>query len=193
MKRIVWCAGILLLIVATSVAQTNPKKTTTKKAAPPNTVSQNKDAKNTNKNAGNVVTLNTANNYSAKSNSSILLFPQTTYKVTDPILTTLDKRAGGANVSFNKSGIIGMPKRAYGFADGRILLRTTGAVTSGTQTGSGAVGTGTSQATFGSIGAPMNVNGKSPYAGIKMWGNAMNMNIIRRDSSVHTPLNGYDH
>lgn len=77
-----------------------------------------------------------------------------------------------------------MPKRAYGFANGHIILNTTGAVTSGTQTGSGAVGTGTSLATFGSIGAPMNVNGKSPYAGINMWGNAMNMQVIRRDSSV---------
>ena len=65
-----------------------------------------------------------------------------------------------------------------------LFLNTTGAVTSGTQTGSGAVGTGTSLATFGSIGAPMNVNGKSASAGINMWGNAMNMQVIRRDSSV---------
>ena len=79
-----------------------------------------------------------------------------------------------------------MPKRAYGFANGHISLGTTGAVTSGTQTGSGAVGTGTSLATFGSIGAPMNVNGKSPYAGINMWGNAMNMRISNTDSSVRT-------
>lgn len=77
-----------------------------------------------------------------------------------------------------------MPKRAYGFANGKIIFNTNGAVTSGTQTGSGAVGTGTSLATFGSIGPPMNVNGKSPYAGINMWGNAMNINITGRDSSA---------
>lgn len=120
----------------------------------------------------------------AKANTNTLSVLKNNYTVTDPILTTLDARANGANIRFNKSGIVGMPKRAYGFANGHILFNTTGAVTSGTQTGSGAVGTGTSLATFGSIGAPMNVNGKSPYAGINMWGNAMNMQMIRRDSSV---------
>lgn len=188
MKRIFWCAGILLLINAATEAQTKSTKAKTK-SIQSKTVSKNKAADKTTANAGNMVTLNTNTSYPAKTNRSILFSPQTTYTITDPILTTLDKRANGANIPFNKSGIVGMPKRAYGFANGRIVLTTTGAVTSGTQTGSGAVGTGTSLATFGSIGAPMNVNGKSPYAGINMWGNAMNMTIINRDSSVRlTPL-----
>ena len=75
-----------------------------------------------------------------------------------------------------------MPKRAYGFSNGHIILNPSGAVTSGTQTGSGAVGTGTSLATFGSIGAPMHVNGKSSYAGINTWGNAMNLTVTQKDS-----------
>jgi hypothetical protein len=189
MKRIFWCAGILLLINATTEAQTKSTKAKTK-SIQSKTLSKNKAADKTTASAGNnTVTLNTNTSYPAKANRSILFSPQATYPVTDPILTTLHRRANGANIPFNKSGIVGMPKRAYGFANGRITLATTGAVTFGTQTGSGAVGTGTSLATFGSIGAPMNVNGKSPYAGINMWGNAMNMTIINRDSSVRlTPL-----
>jgi len=184
MKRIFWCAGILLLINATTVAQTKSNKTKTKQAVQSKTASKIKAGDKSIPNSGNIETLNTTSGYPAKANTSILVSPQTTYTIKDPILTTFNKRANGANISFNKSGIVGMPKRAYGFANGRIILATTGAVTYGTQTGSGAVGTGTSLATFGSIGAPMNVNGKSPYAGINMWGNAMNMTIIRRDSSV---------
>lgn len=189
MKRIFWCVGTLLLMNATTLAQTKSAKGKAKQATQPKTVLKNKSVNQTTANPGNTLTLNSNSSYSAKANRSILSSPQTTFTITDPILTTLDRRAGGANIPFNKSGIIGMPKRAYGFANGRIILTTTGAVTSGTQTGSGAVGTGTSLATFGSIGAPMNVNGKSPYAGINMWGNAMNMTITTRDSSVRlTPL-----
>ncbi|MBO9681831.1 MAG: hypothetical protein J7502_04030 [Flavisolibacter sp.] len=184
MKRIFWCAGILLLINATTVAQTKSSKSKTKQAVQSKTASKNKAGNKSISKSGTIETFNTTAGYPAKANTSILFSPQTRYTITDPILTTLNKRANGADISFNKSGIIGMPKRAYGFADGKIILATTGAVTFGTQTGSGAVGTGTSLATFGSIGAPMNVNGKSPYAGINMWGNAMNMTIIRRDSSV---------
>lgn len=188
MKRIFWCAGILLLIDATAVAQTKSKKT--KQAAQSKAVSQNKAGDKSASNSGNTIKLDATTSYPAKVNTSILVSPQNTFTVTDPILTILDKRASGANIPFKKSGIVGMPKRAYGFVNGRISLTTTGAVTSGTQTGSGSVGTGTSMATFGSVGAPMNVNGKSPYAGINMWGNAMNMTITRRDSSVRlTPLN----
>jgi hypothetical protein len=181
MKKVFWEAGFLLLINAAMLAQTKENKR--KQAAQPGAVLKNKDSGNMKANAGNTVTLTTTGEYSAKSNTSVLSSPQKTYTITDPLLTTLNKRANGADISFNKSGIVGMPKRAYGFANGHLVLKTTGAVTSGTQTGSGSVGTGTSQATFGSIGAPMNVNGKSSHAGINMWGNAMNMTIMRRDSS----------
>jgi hypothetical protein len=183
MKQVFWCAGIMLLINTTTVAQTKSKRAKAKQAVPSQTSQKNK-ADELIKASDKTVTLNTTASYPAKSTTSILSSAQKRFMVTDPILTTLDKRANGANISFNKSGIVGMPKRAYGFANGRIILTSTGAVTSGTQTGSGGVGTGTSMATFGSIGAPMNVNGKSPYAGINMWGNAMNMTITRRDSSV---------
>jgi hypothetical protein len=181
MKRIFWCAGILLLINATTLGQA---KSRTKQTVQSKTVSKNKANAKAISTPGNTITLNITSSHPAKANRSILISPQTIYTISDPILTTFNKRASGANIPFNKSGIVGMPKRAYGFANGHIILTTTGSVTSGTQTGSGAVGTGTSLATFGSVGAPMNVNGKSPYAGMNMWGNAMNMTITPRDSSV---------
>jgi hypothetical protein len=120
--------------------------------------------------------LSSTGSYPAK--ASTLSVANNNFTVADPILTTIDARANGANISIGKSGIVGMPKRAYGFANGRLLLHSTSATTFGTQTGSGAVGTGTSLGTFGSNGPAMSVNGKSPFAGINMWGNARNMNIL---------------
>jgi hypothetical protein len=184
MKPMILCTGILLLVSVWAQSQTKKSKlkqaTASKSPATTNSINQPATI------SSNTVSLTSAANYSAKANTSSLLM-QNRYTITDPILTTLDARAEGANVRLNNSGIVGMPKRAYGFANGHITLRTTGAVTSGTQTGSGAVATGTSLATFGSIGASMNVNGKSNYAGINMWGNARNMNITGRDSSVRIP------
>jgi hypothetical protein len=183
MKRVFWYAAVFFLINATVKAQTKSKRTIKKQAVHSNIVSANKAVPDKNINSSNT-TLNSTSGYAAKANTNTMSVIKNNYTVTDPILTTLNARANGANIRFNKSGIIGMPKRAYGFANGHISLTSTGAVTSGTQTGTGAVGTGTSLATFGSIGAPMNVNGKSPYAGINMWGNAMNMNITKGDSTV---------
>lgn len=159
MKRMFLWTGIILLISTGMQAQTKSKKVNKKQTDHSKTDS-----------ASYTTILNTSASYPAKANTNTLAVLKNSYTVTDPILTTLNARAKGENIRFNKSGIIGMPKRAYGFANGHLMLSTTGAVTSGTQTGSGAVGTGTSFATFGSIGTSMNVNGKSPYAGINMWG-----------------------
>jgi len=174
------CAGMLLLMF-TSVKVEAQRKNAREKATPRSkTVSANKATAN----PPGTISLNSIGSYPAKTTTSTLSVLKNNYTVSDPILTTLDARANGANIQFNNSGIVGMPKRAYGFANGHILLTTTGAVTSGTQTGSGVVGTGSSLATFGSVGSSMNVNGKSPYAGINMWGNAMNMRITGKDSTV---------
>ena len=183
MKQMFLCAGIFLLISTAAQSQQTKSKSKIKKATHAKTASAKETASNSN-NSPSTVTLNTTGSYSAKTNATALPSLNNNYMITDPILATLNARANGANIQFNKSGIVGMPKRAYGFANGHITLATTGAVTSGTQTGSGAVSTGSSLATFGSIGAPMNVNGKSSYAGINMWGNAMNMEILRTDSSM---------
>jgi hypothetical protein len=176
MKRMILCAGIFLLISANALSQTKSKKQ--------RTAEQHKNPGSTNNadRSSATLTLNSSGSYDAKGTASGLSTLKSNYVVSDPLLITLSARANGANIQFNQSGIVGMPKRAYGFSNGHIILNPSGAVTSGTQTGSGAVGTGTSLATFGSIGAPMHVNGKSSYAGINTWGNAMNLTVTQKDS-----------
>jgi hypothetical protein len=180
MKTILYYTVLLLLILSVQ-AHAQKKSTKGKTSQKSKTAITNNPAA-----SASTLMLNSVGNYPAKANTNTLPMPTMNYMVADPILTTLSARANGANIRFNNSGIVGMPKSAYGFANGHISLKTTGAVTSGTETGSGGVSTGTSLATFGSVGAPMNVNGKSPYAGINMWGNAMNMHISVRDSTVRT-------
>lgn len=177
MKRMICSVLVLFLIAGAAQAQSTKKKSTKKQS----TAKSTKSTKSSNKSAAssNTVTLTSVSSNMAKANTS----SPTRLSISDPILTSLDARANGANVSVGKSGIIGMPKRAYGFANGHILLTSTGATTSGTQTGSGSVGTGTSLGTFGSVGPSILVNGKSPYAGINMWGNAYNLNFRRTDST----------
>jgi len=184
MKAIIWFVGIIFLISNNAQSQSWAKKTKTKQVIYSNKASKNKPTGKSMGDASTIISLNSVTSYPAKANVNLVSDFKNGYAISDPILTTLDARANGANIRFNNSGIVGMPKRAYGFANGHILLYTTGAVTSGTETGSGLVGTGSSLATFGSIGAPMNVNGKSPYAGINMWGNAMNLSIKSGDSSI---------
>jgi len=181
MKRMIICAGFFILVTANARSQSKSKTEETKH--------QKGKAVSTNKeiiSSSNSFTLNSTSTYSAKASTPGISTWKNNYSVSDPLLTTLSARANGANIQFNNSGIVGMPKRAYGFSNGHIVLNSTGAVTSGTQTGSGAVGTGTSLATFGSVGAPMNVNGKSPYAGSNMWGTAMNMSVTQRDTAVRS-------
>lgn len=179
MKKIILFSGILILSTITVHSQITKKKASKKaetaEASPVKTASNKKLIK-----ASHPVALGSTNSYSAKSNA-----PSTPLRLTisDPILRSLNRRADGADIKINKSGIVGMPRSAYGFANGHLTLSTSGSTTSGTQTGSGLVGTGTSLGTFGSAGPALQVNGKSPFAGVNMWGNAMNLNVIRLDST----------
>src|SRR5689334_15374235 len=184
MKRMILSAGIFLLLNAAALSQTKSKK-----EGEPQQQKHHVATNTVKDRSSNTLTLNSSVSYDAKANASGLSTWKNNYTVADPLLMTLSARANGANIQFNNSGIVGMPKRAYGFSNGHIVLNPTGAVTSGTQTGSGSVGTGTSLATFGSIGAPMHVNGKSSYAGINTWGNAMNLTVKETDSFGRlTPL-----
>jgi hypothetical protein len=169
MKRMILCAGLLCFIGAHVGAQNTKKKSSTR-----NTVKQP---------SSTVTTTVSTGSYTARSPASASSGTGT-LTIADPTITALNAKANGNPVTISKSGIVGMPKRAYGFANGHLSLTTTGSTTSGTMTGSGAVGTGTSLGTFGSNGPAMGVNGKSPYAGISMWGNARNLYITHGDSSV---------
>jgi hypothetical protein len=183
MKKVMMCAGILLLVTISVQSQTKTKQS---KGQTNNTSSKLK--------SNPVVSLNSSGEYAAKG----LLIPvasRNQLTISDPILKAMDARASGYNTRISNSGIVGMPKTAYGFANGHLTLRTTGSTTSGTQTGSGSVATGTSLGTFGSLGPGLSVNGKSPYAGTIMWGTARNMYLplnnqyIRGNPSIKKALN----
>jgi len=92
------------------------------------------------------------------------------FSIADPTINVMNMRAAGADINFRNSPIAGMPKSTYGVANGKLLLRSTTATTSGTAYGSGAVGTGTSIIGTGTSEATLGTNGKSPYAGTWLWG-----------------------
>lgn len=118
---------------------------------------------------------------SGKSDSTVVLVntnsypafatkPDVKFRIADPTINNLNRRAAGAPVPKNSSGIIGVSKHGNGFANGHILLRTTTATSPGTGYGSGAVGTGTSIQGAGTSEVTLGANGKSPYAGPSLWG-----------------------
>lgn len=89
------------------------------------------------------------------------------FRISDPVINAFKLRASGNDFYISGSGVPGVPKGAYGVANGKLSFYATGATSSGTSTGSGSVGTGTSPGAVGSLGPAMGVNGKSIYAG---WG-----------------------
>ena len=111
------------------------------------------------------VSLNAVSNNQAHANPGVSPFT-----ISDPTIRALNQRAAGYDVPVGPSGILGMPKRKYGLANGKLLLRSTTAPSSGTNYGSGAVGTGTSIMGVGTGEGAIGVNGKNPYAGPWLWG-----------------------
>lgn len=172
MKKIVLAGLALSLISATALAQKQPAKAnaTTKKTA---TAKRSKTAPASNE---PVVLVNTTNHAAAA--------PDTTLRITDPTIQTFNLRASGAEVPAAQSGIMGLPKGTYGFANGRLFLRKTSASSSGTGYGSGAVGTGTSIQSSATGEATLGVNGKSPDAGAGMWGDKQPVKPIQPKPST---------
>ena len=166
MRKVIWCALLIFLLAETTSAQTHKRKSVARKQQ---TVSKHHKTTQTETSSGYSMTSNSGHsayaNKNVNANSAQL-------RISDPLIDALNARADGENVKLSSSGIVGIPKHNYGFADGHIVFHTSGAITSGTSTGSGAVGTGTSLGTFGSTGPGVEVNGKSPYAGAGMYGTA---------------------
>jgi hypothetical protein len=113
--------------------------------------------------------------------------------IQDPTVRALDARANGENIRISNSGVVGMPRGAYGFAKGRLTFRTTDATSTGANTGSGSVATGTSPGSLGISGATPNVNGKSPYAGASIWGAAIAGPDVQRNDSAVKRIRAYRH
>jgi hypothetical protein len=178
MKKILLCVLVLTWTTASLQAQTNRKKTTAKKTTTTRTVSRSTRAQTP------VISAVSTGSYAARSRERAGVNHLT---ISDPTINALNARANGSDVQVSKSGIVGMPKRAYGFANGRLVLNSSGATSSGTITGSGAVGTGSSLGSIGSNGPAIGLNGKSPYAGSSMWGNAQRLTLNYGDSGVRRP------
>ena len=173
MKRMILCAGLLFLLAGMAAAQTTNKKATAKKQY--TTHKKNTAGKDTKKENTQTEIVSIPGTTYLVSNGSYSAFSNTRsgidrYTIADPTIRTLNARANGANMNISSSGIVGVPKRAYGFARGQIILMPDGARTTGTMTGSGATGTGTSIGIVGSGGPAMGVNGKNPYAGWGIYG-----------------------
>jgi hypothetical protein len=107
--------------------------------------------------------------------------------ISDPVMNFINARANGSDVKMRNSPIAGERKHTYGFADGHLILRSTGATSSGTITGTGAVATGSTPGSLGTSGYISGVNGKSPYAGPSTWGTAITGQGINLNNSSIRP------
>lgn len=173
MKRVLWCAGLLLALTIGADAQTKGKTglkkgqvTQNKSTAKKTSAQKNLNNKKTDTRETNVLSsTGTYNAYATPAAEAGRL------QIADPTIRILNERANSNNApEISGSGIIGMPKLAYGIANGHILFRSTDAPTSGTSTGSGSVGTGTNVGPVGTAGHAIGVNGKNPYAGPGIYG-----------------------
>ena len=150
------CAGILVSMAGVCAAQA--KNSSKKQSA--DRVKTTTSTKTDNTSA---TTLTSTGEYPALGSPGSRLF------ISDPTVRTLNARANGQNIRVSGSGVVGMPRGSYGFANGKISLLPRGSRTSGTQTGNGSVGSGTSAAAAGASGPAMGLNGKNPYAGTEIW------------------------
>src|SRR5438874_7254384 len=139
MKHVILSAGMLLAFgLITQAQSTQNKKTGTTNHVVHHNNTSNKSLSNGN--VGNTVSLNHTDSNKAYAYPP---FENNQLTIQDPTIRALNARANGEPVNISASGIVGMPRSAYGFRNGHLLLRNTGATSSGTTTGSGSVGTGT--------------------------------------------------
>lgn len=178
MKKVIVCIGFLLAGAIGAEAQTRgntgAKKSTVVKNTGATHRTQPKKNLNHNNitNRGSVTVLNSTGSYNAYGSPAAAAGR---LQISDPTIRTFNERAFSRTApEVEGSGIVGMPKLAYGVANGHILFRSTDAPTMGTSTGSGAVGTGTNVGSMGTSGHVIGVNGKNPYAGPGIYGLPLN-------------------
>ena len=174
MKRVFVCFFIAVPgFLFPALAQAD-KKDRMQKDTPASARIQEKKAANTDS-----VSFNSISSYQAYGTPAARPF-----SIADPTINALRQQAGGNTTLVSSSGIVGMPRRSYGFANGKILLRNTTATSSGTTFGSGAVGTGTTLLGSGTGENAISVNGKSPYAGTSLWGSRLPQQGLRKSDST---------
>jgi hypothetical protein len=180
MKRVILCACALLLVMGITTAQTEQKKITGKNQLKKKNSIKKEIRKQaptrTNKNQiDTVFSLSSTGSYNALEERQSVARLQ----IADPIVKALKAKANGADIKIGSSGLVGVPKGTYGFANGKIAFYLGGATSNGTSTGSGSVGTGSSPGNIGSLGPAMGVNGKSPYAGNGAYGTRVPLIVER--------------
>lgn len=162
MKKIFFCISILLSVMA--FAQTKNKSV--KKQKPAKSVAKKTTIKTKN-NKQNTVQLTSESTNAARVNTNTT----TSFKIADPVTRSVMGTTNMISIhSYNNSPIVGVPKRAYGFANGHITLKPNSATSSGTINGSGSVGTGSFPGSVGTGSMVPGVNGKNQYAGVDIWG-----------------------
>ncbi len=177
MKRVIFL--LVLMIGVAQWADAQPVKKKTKAAASKQKTAANKETRSGTKPEDNTVTLTAAGE-----NQAYATTPARRFSIADPTINALNQQAAGSSTIVSPSGVVGMPKRAYGFANGKILLRPTTAPSSGTIYGSGSVGTGSTIMGVGAGENALGVNGKSPNAGPWLWSSKLPVtNLPVADSS----------
>jgi hypothetical protein len=168
MKRMILCIVILFSLAEVAMAQVRKNKGAVKKPATAKAYTNKKAVKQKDSTAPRNIT------YTLTSTSTNKAFANQQsagrFSIADPVIGALNAKAGGSDIRISSSGIVGVPKGTYGFAHGKIIFYPSGAVSSGTSTGSGSVGTGTGPGSIGMFGPAIGVNGKSPYTGTGAYG-----------------------
>ncbi|HVK97086.1 MAG TPA: hypothetical protein VM368_04670 [Flavisolibacter sp.] len=168
MKKLILIFTVLLIYTGITYSQPAKQKAPVKKQLTAKKTLKNKKAiaakKQQTPNTGTTQTLISTRSYTA------LRAENNTLRISDPTILTLNSRARGLETGTATPGVLGMPKRMYGFSNGRIFFRPTDAASTGTSTGSGSVGTGTWLGSAGTAGSSFGLNGKSPEAGPGIYG-----------------------
>lgn len=183
MKTVVLCVLVYLSMPVVITAQT----TQTKASADKQAAAKNKRSKQTGqgkRNSKDVPDITYALS-DTSTNAAFYNRQFTRLQISDPVIKTLNAKASGAAININGSGLIGVPKGTYGFANGRISLYQVGATSTGTATGSGSVGTGSSPGGIGTLGPVIGVNGKSPFTGTGPYGTRITVTPqVAKDSII---------
>jgi hypothetical protein len=169
----IFCTGLSITALAQTSVKKNSKQQTMKSKSTAGKGAKKATPRNK---AGESVSFTATSSHAAYGRAG------RRFSIADPTINVLNQRANGSNVPVSSSGIVGMPKGTYGFANGKILLRPTTATSSGTVYGSGAVGTGTTIMGVGTGENTTGINGKNPYAGHSLWGTRLPVQQIPSDT-----------
>ena len=183
MKRVIWCIVMIVLVSNMTIAQSAKKKSSIK------TSERNvKAGTGTNKTASNAARHPKTYTLTSTSANNAFNLQQTTnrFEIADPTIRALNARANGADIKISPSGIVGVPKGTYGFANGRLSLYPNGSTSIGTTTGSGSVGTGSGPGSIGTSGPAIGVNGKSPFTGTGPYGTRVPLIVEAANDSGRT-------